>query len=91
MDASNVRGQVEMGLATEWANWELRITEWGDGVTTVEALHAITDAPFPVVEEVDFIYPMAPPLAKIRDDLDANEQHKAEAAHAEWMRRVFGG
>lgn len=90
MDTSTVRGQVEFGLATEWGDWELRITEWGDGVTTVEAMHPIMDAPFPVVEEVDFIYPMAPPLAKIRDDLDANAQHKAELAHAEFIRRAFG-
>lgn len=90
MDASTTLAEIRMGLATEWGDWELRITEWGDGVTTVEALQAITDAPFPVIEETDFIYPMAPSLAKIRDDLDASEQAKADVALADWMRRTFG-
>lgn len=91
MDASNILNQVEMGLATEWGTWDLTITEWGDGVTTVEALQGDPTAPFAVVMETDLIYPMAPTLAKIRDDLDASEQNKAEAAFQAWLGRVFGG
>lgn len=91
MDASTVKSQVDLGLATEWGNWELRVTEWGDGVTTVEAMRNVDDGLIRYTEENDLIYPVAPPLAKIRDDLDRWEQGKAEAAFEAWLGRVFGG
>jgi hypothetical protein len=83
--------QVDLGLATEWGDWELRVCQWSDDAVTVEALRKVTDGPLECTEENNLIYPVAPSLAKIRDDLDRWEQNKAEAAFEWWLRSQYNG
>lgn len=82
---------VELGLTTEWGDWHLTVCEWSDGVTTVEALRNVIDGPARYTEESDLTYYEPPSIMRIRNDLDAWEQGKAEAAFEAWLGRVFGG
>lgn len=82
---------VELGLSTEWGDWHLTVCEWSDGVTTVEADRKVIDGPADYTEYSTLTYYASPSIMRIREDLDAWEQGKAEAAFEAWIAQQHRG